>query len=134
MQPGRYATEINIHNYHDAEVELEKKFVPVVLAGAASGREPGVARPRAVDKIILPPHAATMDDCCRMAELLFGAAPSSAIPLTIGFLEITSRKELSVTAVYTATNIASRGVSIDVQQIEGRKVGQAQRATKEEHK
>lgn len=122
VQPGKYATEINIHNYHDAEVELEKKFVPVVFAGAASGREPGVARPRAVDKIVLPPHSATMDDCCRIAEMLFGAAPSSPIPLTIGFLEITSRKELSVTAVYTATNMASRGVDIDVQQIEGRKV------------
>ena len=83
---------------------------------------------------ILPPHSATMDDCCRIAEILFGNAPSSTITLTIGFLEITSRKELSVTAVYTATNIASRGADIDVQQIEGRKVGQAQRATKEVHK
>jgi hypothetical protein len=77
-----------------------------------------VARPRAADKIILPPHSATMDDCCRIAEMLFGAVPQWPIPLTVGFLEITSRKELSVTAVYTASNLSSGSLSIDVQQIE----------------
>jgi hypothetical protein len=105
--------------------------VPVVFAGAASGREPNVSRSRAVDKIVLPPHSATMDDCCRIAEMLFGATPPSPIPLTIGFLEITSKKELSVTAVYTSSGLASGAVDIDVQQIEGRKVGAA---AKEEHK
>ncbi len=134
VQPGKYATEINIHNYHEAEVELEKKFVPVVFAGAVSGREPKVALPRAVDKIILPPHSATMDDCCRIAEMLFGDAPPSPIPLTVGFLEITSRKEVSVTAVYTASNLASRAVDIDVQQIDARKVAEGKRAAEEEHK
>jgi hypothetical protein len=134
VQPGKYATEINIHNYHEAEVELKKKFVPVVFAGAVSGREPKVALPRAVDKIILPPHSATMDDCCLIAEMLFGGAPPSPIPLTIGFLEITSREEVSVTAVYTASDLASRTVDIDVQQIEGRKVAEGKRVAEEEHK
>ena len=117
VQSGKYATEINIHNYQNTEVALEKRFIPVVFAGAASGREPGVAQPRAVDKIVLPPHSATMDDCCRIAEMLFGNVPQSPIPLTIGFLEITSRKELSVTAVYTVSDLESGSVSIDVKQI-----------------
>jgi hypothetical protein len=122
VQPGRYATEINIHNYQNVEVPVEKRFIPVVFAGAATGREPKVARTRAVDKIILPPHSATMDDCCRIAELLFGDVPPSPIPLTIGFLEITSREELSVTAVYTSSNLTSHAVDIDVEQIQGRKL------------
>jgi len=122
VQPGKYATEINIHNYQNVEVPVEKRFIPVVFAGAATGREPKVARPRAADKIVLPPHSATMDDCCRIAELLFGDTPPSPIPLTIGFLEITSREELSVTAVYTSSNLTSHAVDIDVEQIQGRKL------------
>ena len=125
VQPGKYATEINIHNYNNVEVPVEKRFIPVVFAGVATGREPKVAKPRAADKIILPPHSATMDDCCRIAELLFGDTPPSPIPLTIGFLEITSREELSVTAVYTSSNLTSHAVDIDVEQIEGRRVTQS---------
>jgi hypothetical protein len=122
VQPGKYSTEINIHNYQNKEVAIEKRFIPVVFAGAAVGREPRVAGPKATDKIVLPPHSATMDDCCRIAELLFGGVPPSPIPLTIGFIEITSREELSVTAVYTSSGLNSQGVDIDVEQIQGRKL------------
>jgi len=124
VRPGIYATEINIYNYHSVEIKVEKKFIPVVFAGAPSGREPRVAQPRAVDRIKLPPHSATMDDCCRIAEVLFGSTPSSSIPLTIGFLEITSTEELSVTAVYTASDLASESVYIDVEQINAVKIKQ----------
>ena len=134
VQPGKYATEINIHNYNNVDVRVEKRFIPVVFAGVATGREPKVAKPRAEDKIVLPPHSATMDDCCRIAELLFGDTPPSPIPLTIGFLEITSREELSVTAVYTSSNLTSHAVDIDVEQIEGRKVTQSPSHGKEEHR
>ena len=122
VRPGTYATEINIHNFHRAEVEIEKRVVPVVFAGAPTGREPRVAMPRAVDGIKLPGFSATMDDCCRIAELLLGAPASSPIPLMIGFLEITSDEELSVTAVYTASNPNSASISIDVEQIQARRV------------
>jgi hypothetical protein len=118
VQPGKYATEINIHNYSAKEVELRKRFVPVVLAGAPAGREPRVATVRAEDKIILPAHSATMDDCCRIAEMLFGGTAPSPIPLTIGFLEVTSTEELGVTAVYTASDLSSGSISIDVEQID----------------
>jgi hypothetical protein len=53
--------------------------------------------------------------------------------LTIGFVEITSTEDLSVTAVYTASDLASGAVDIDVQQIEGMKVAEG-RVGKEEHK
>ena len=122
VRPGTYATEINIHNFHRAEVEIEKRVVPVVFAGAPTGREPRVAMPRVVDGIKLPGFSATMDDCCRIAELLLGAPASSPIPLMIGFLEITSDEELSVTAVYTASNPNSASISIDVEQIQARRV------------
>ena len=94
-----------------------KRFIPVVLAGAPAGREPRVAPVRAEDKIVLPPQTATMDDCCRIAELLFGAPGSSPAALTIGFLEITAPAELAVTAVYTTSGLTSGGVSIAVEQI-----------------
>jgi hypothetical protein len=122
VRPGVYATEINIHNYHDSEALLQKFVIPVVLAGAAAGREPKFAARKATDRIVLPPHTATMDDCCRLAELLFGATPTGSLPLTIGFLEIVSPVELSITAVYTATDAESRTLSIDVEQIDAKKV------------
>lgn len=121
VQPGRYATEINIHNFGIKEVAIRKRFIPVVLAGAPVGREPKVAAPRAEDKIVLPPQTATMDDCCRIGELLYGGEPSSPMPITIGFLEITSNGPLAVTAVYTATGLDLGGVSIDVEQIAPRR-------------
>jgi hypothetical protein len=63
-----------------------------------------------------------MDDCCRLAELLFGGHAASPLPLTIGFLEITSLDELAVTAVYTVSDLTSGAVSIDVEQINVAKV------------
>lgn len=121
VQPGKYATEINIHNYSLKEIEVRKRFVPLVLAGAPTGREPRVATVRAEDKIVLPAQTATMDDCCRIAELIFGGEPPSPIPLTIGILELTASADIAVTAVYTTSGLKSGGVSIAVEQIAGQK-------------
>jgi hypothetical protein len=117
VQPGKYATEINIHNFGRNEIAIRKRFIPLVLAGAPAGREPRVVGVRAEDKIVLPAQTATMDDCCRIAELLLGARVSGPIPLTIGLLEIVSNGPLAVTAVYTATSLGSGAVSIEVQQV-----------------
>jgi len=122
VRPGAYATEINIHNYSLKSTEVIKRFVPVVLASAPIGREPRVAGIRAEDKIVLPPQTATMDDCCRIAKLLFGGQASSPIPLTIGFLELTASSEIAVTAVYTASDLKSGGISLTVEQIAGRRL------------
>lgn len=119
VRPGHYATEINIHNFSAREVKIRKRVIPVVLASAPAGREPASAGPRASDSITLPPHTATMDDCCRLAELLLGTGPTTA--LNIGFLEITASAELAVTAVYTSSGLQSGGLSIDVQQVESRR-------------
>jgi len=65
----------------------------------------------AEDAIKLPPHSATMDDCCRITELLFGAPVNG---LTIGLLEIVASQDVAVTAVYTTNT------SLNVVPIEGR--------------
>ncbi len=110
VRPGHHATHISIHNYSGDAVEIRKRFIPLVLAGAALGREPGVAKARAEDTIKLPPHSATMDDCCRITELLFGAPVDT---LTIGVMEIIASRDLSVTAVYTTDG------SLDVKPVQG---------------
>jgi hypothetical protein len=120
VRPGAYATEINIHNYHDENVPIRKFVLPLVFAGSPQGREPRFVTAKARDGIVLPPNSATMDDCCRIAELLFDSAPPAKLPLSIGILEIVSPAELQVTAVYTATDLESRSISIDVEQIAGK--------------
>ena len=116
MQPGRHAMQISIHNHSNETVEIRKQLIPLVLAGAPLGREPHVAQARAEGSIKLPPHTATMDDCCRITELLFGAPLDGLTSLTIGVLEITASHDVSVTAIYTT------GRSIDVEAIQGRAV------------
>jgi len=119
-RPGRYATGSNIHNYQSREAAVLKRAIPLVLAGAAIGREPNFKGPATLETIRIPAHNATMDDCCRLQQLLFGAAPAGPVPLTIGILEIVSFVDLAVTAVYTASDCNGGAPSIDVQQIEGK--------------
>lgn len=114
LQAGRYATQVSIHNHANEPVEIRKQFIPLVLAGAPPGRDPHVAEARAEDSIQLPPHTATMDDCCRITQLLFGAPLDGG--LTLGVLEISASHEVSVTAVYTT------GRSLKVNAIKGRAV------------
>lgn len=119
VRPGVYATEINIHNFKDTETSIVKYVLPVVLGGEAIGREPNFVEPKAKDSIVLRPNTATMDDCCRISELLHNA-PLPSMPLTIGFLVIESSQELNITAVYTASDPRSGFVSIDVEQVAGK--------------
>jgi hypothetical protein len=127
VRPGRYATEINIYNYQDADVRIVKYVTPVVFAGAVTGREPKYTTRKAADRLVLPPHSATMDDCHRLAELLLGAPAAAGLPITIGFLEIVSSHELEVTAVYTSSDLKSRSISMEVERIEGKKVDVSKR-------
>jgi hypothetical protein len=115
--PGRYATEISIHNFGRKEVAVRKRFIPVVLASAPIGREPRLSGERAEDRIVLPPQSAMMDDCCRVSELLFGGEAPSPIPITIGFVEITANGPIAVTAVYTTRGLTGVAVTIAVEQI-----------------
>lgn len=118
VQPGIYATEINIHNYSLKPVDIVKRFVPLVLAGAPAGREPNTMPPRTEERITLPPQTATMDDCCRIAEMIFGEKPVSPLQLTIGFLELTATADIAVTAVYTTSGTKPHGgVAIELVQV-----------------
>jgi len=120
VRPGTYATEINILNPHCKQATILKRVIPLVFAGAVVGREPALAEARSTEKMVLPSGAATMDDCCRIAELLYGGVPDSGMPPTIGFLEIISDVELQVTAVYTTTDSQGNGLSFEAETITGR--------------
>jgi Trypsin-like peptidase domain/von Willebrand factor type A domain len=120
VQPGRYSTEINILNPEDKIAPVLKRVIALVLAGAVSGREPNFKQPATTEIIRLPAHNATMDDCCRLLELLLGARPTASVPLTLGILEIISTVELNVTAVYTASDRSGGRPSIDVKQVEAK--------------
>ena len=82
-----------------------------------SGREPKFKQAASTEFLRLPAQSATMDDCCRILEVLLGAPPSGQMSLTLGILEIISTVELAVTALYTASNGAGCAPSIDVEQI-----------------
>src|SRR5262249_8027606 len=78
-RPGLYATEVNIQNLNLVQAPVIKFVQPLIHLGVVLAREPDVTDPtklpkRQVEDIILPPLAATMDDCCKIAEML--PAPS----------------------------------------------------------
>jgi hypothetical protein len=119
VRQGSYATEVNIHNFQrDKEAAIEKRAMLLVHNDAPDGREPKYVKAKPFDKITLPPDSATMDDCCGLAEKL----QFTAGHLNIGFLEIVSSVELNVTAVYTATDLKSASISIDVESVTGRQI------------
>lgn len=120
VRPGTYTTEINILNPKCKEATIVKRVVPLVFAGAVTGREPAIANARSTEKIVLPAGAATMDDCCRLAELLYGGVPGSPMPPTVGFMEIVSDVELHVTAVYTSSDLQGNGLSFEVETVPGK--------------
>lgn len=139
VKAGNYATDINIFN-PSKDTDVRKKFLFLVEDGKPVGREPKLVEPKAFDGIGLPTDTATMDDCNRINELV---PPTDPFGLRIGFVVLTSKQPLDVTAVYTAelcsdwtqtgpgrmcsTPAAADGVSpfssalsIDVEQIDGK--------------
>ena len=143
---GNYATDINIYNFNiygdPAQMPpyLEKRVLLLVDKGVPVGREPRTVGASGGELIMLPYGNATMDDCNRIAEMIWGAVPTP-FPLTIGFLVVGSTVELDVTAVYTAQTCSNwlvspakleclnpngqptnGSISIDVDQITGRKL------------
>ena len=128
-RPACAATEVNIQNLNLVTAPVLKFVVPLINSGAVVAREPEVADPttfaaRQVEVIKLPPLGATMDDCCRIAEMLLGAAPRVETPrLTIAILTIVSQFELSVSVVYTANPLARDGISIDVEYLPSQLLG-----------
>ncbi len=142
---GNYATDINIYNPNQVidplnpDNQVFKKVLVLVSGEKPIGREPKVVDATGFDFISLRPGEATMDDCNRIGELIFGPVPFP-YPITIGWMIIQSVYELDVTAVYTAQVCSawavndemnclkpeefSDGISIsqDVDQIEGKRL------------
>jgi len=121
VRQGIYATEVNIHNFHPTgePAVIHKLALLVVHNDKPVGREPGIAQAAPpFANITLPPGSATMDDCCSLLEPL----KLSLTHLNIGFLVLQSTVSLNVTAVYTATDLHSASISIDVQSIAERQV------------
>jgi hypothetical protein len=142
---GNYATEINIVwpelYLKEQKVYISKHIVLLVDRGKPVGREPKVVEAlKYIDSIELPSFGGTMDDCNRIAELVYGRVPTP-MPLTIGYLVLASTHEIDVTAVYTSqacsqwskspeklecldADGALTGVSsaIDVERVTGRKM------------
>jgi hypothetical protein len=114
-----YATEVNIQNLSLKPAPVVKAILPLINMGAVVAREPNATDPALAkaEVITLPPLGATMDDCCRIAELLLGAPPAGETGLTIGILTILSLADLAVSAVYTANPLTGDGISIDVEYI-----------------
>ncbi|HET6769075.1 MAG TPA: hypothetical protein VFH08_16805 [Chitinophagaceae bacterium] len=118
LSRGIYSTEINILNYGIKEVTIGKLFTPVVLNNKPIAREPKVMKPLGFDRVTLPPLHATMDDCCKIAEIL---KPANADELLkVGFIEIISPVQLEVVAVYTVTDLEQTHPTINVVPIEPR--------------
>jgi hypothetical protein len=141
---GNYATEINIlwpEIYVQGPAFVFKHIALLVERGVPVGREPRVVSARTyLDSVQLNSLQATMDDCNRIFELLYGVVPTP-LPLLVGYFIITSTHELDVTAVYTAETCSNWlaspvkldcldptgkqtgvSVSIDVERIEVRKL------------
>jgi len=128
VRPGVYATEVNIQNLNLVTAPVLKVVLPLINSGAVVAREPDIADPATLrghqtDVVKLPPLAATMDDCCRVAEMVLGAVPSGDAPLTIAIMTILSAFELSVSVVYTANPLHGDGISIDVEYLPPRLLG-----------
>jgi hypothetical protein len=127
-RPGVYSTEVNIQNLNLVPAPVVKFVQPLINSGAVVAREPNFTDPatipaRQIEEIKLPPLGATMDDCCRIAEMLLGASPTGDNPLTIAILTIVSQFQLSVSVVYTANPLSGDGISIDVEYIPSQLLG-----------
>jgi hypothetical protein len=94
VKPGNYATAINVHNFRAVPLCITKK---AVIANPESQPQGPISNFRPFK---LNPDGAFEIDCPDIVSLFpTGVAPP---PFIKGFVEIQSRTQLSVTAVYTS--------------------------------
>jgi len=115
---GIYATEINILNFGLRETRIAKVFTPLVVKNQAIAIEPKFSKPVNIEAVVLPALSATMDDCCKLSEMI----KTDDEQLKIGFVEIVSPVELEVVAVYTVTSLEDNSPDIEVLQVQGKKL------------
>jgi hypothetical protein len=121
VQSANYATAINIHNFHDEEVVLQKKAVIAHREDEPAGM---VSR---TNRVTLGPNMAIEVDCVDIYGLLdlpyyrhflWWKCPTRLF--IKGFVVIESTQPLNIEAVYTAKmgwGWCRGGLSIDVEQI-----------------
>ena len=105
---GNYATDINIYNFNvdptvPTDAIIGKDVIVLVDHGKPVGREPKFVKASAADGITLKSGEATMDDCNRIGELLWGAVPIP-FPHMIGFLVIQSDEYYTSQVAYETFN------------------------------
>jgi hypothetical protein len=93
--PALHRTVINVHNFTDGKIELEKK---AVLA-RSEDEERGPISKKITD--VLESNQALFIDCLDIFELLDNQLPGPPFPAGDGFVVIESRVKLDVAAVYT---------------------------------
>ncbi len=118
LSRGIYSTEINILNYGIKDITIIKLFTPVVVQNKAIAREPKIQEPISFERVELKRLSATMDDCCKIVEMLKKLQADAQ--LKIGFIEIISPAPLEVVAVYTVTDLEQTNPSINVVQVEAK--------------
>lgn len=96
VKSGNYATAINIHNYHSDLVATAQKKVVV---------SDGIIGP--ITQIQLRPNEAINIDCSKITKSL----PNVPGLFFEGFLEIASKVQLSVSAVYTSQGCTDSSTS-----------------------
>lgn len=118
LMPGRYGTEINVHNPGTRKVTFFKKLALTFPPGE---QRPGKVFPIGYD--VLGPDQALAVDCAHIERKLFpNGFPA---PYITGFIVIQSPDSLDVTAVYTTSAVEggpSIASSIDVEQVHERRI------------
>jgi hypothetical protein len=118
VEPANYATAINIHNFLDEEVVLQKQAVIANREGEPMGRVSNTYN------LTLVPGMAVEVDCVDIYGLLglsyykhflWWKYPCPAQSFIKGFVVIESEKPLNIEAVYTAKTCW--GLSLDVKHI-----------------
>jgi hypothetical protein len=113
---GTYATAVTIYNPTTCVVTIDKYFAPLVLRGQPFGREPKTVQGRHFARIRLAPGAATMDDCCSLAEVVGRSGL-----VTLGVLDIVADHALDVTVTHTANGTGTAATSVSSRTIKPRR-------------
>jgi hypothetical protein len=120
LAEGIYRTVINVHNPTDSKITFIKK---VVLA-EQEGSSPSEFSVTPFKKDTLEPDGAVVIDCFAISNF-FCPINGVCIDFTAidGFLVINSPVELDIVAVYTARPSDGKVTSMDIENVQRRKVG-----------
>ncbi len=106
VKPGNYATSVNVHNYHSANVASFCKKAVIALPEGSAAR--GTVSPFVTDTLDF--NQAEEIDCSDIVTLLHPTLPTPP-PFIKGFVEMLSNVQLSVAAVYTSQGCAPPSIT-----------------------